>query len=71
MKNSIFKKQLIILISIFILIAGISTVSANENNTDLNQNIEVFIVLKILENYLEIMIMNIDAILVKLLLKKK
>ena len=42
MKNSIFKKQLIILISIFILIAGISTVSANENNTDLNQNIETY-----------------------------
>ncbi len=40
MKNLIFKKQLIILISIFVLIAGISAVSANENTTDLHQNIE-------------------------------
>ena len=42
MKNLIFKKQLIILISVFILIAGISTVSANENTTDLHQSIETY-----------------------------
>ena len=38
MKNLIFKKQLIILISVFILVIGISTVSAN----DLRQNIETY-----------------------------
>ena len=42
MKNLIFKKQLIILISVFILIAGISTVSANENTTDLHQSMETY-----------------------------
>ncbi|WP_365906965.1 carboxypeptidase regulatory-like domain-containing protein [uncultured Methanobrevibacter sp.] len=42
MKNLIFKKQWIILISLFIMIIGISTVSANENITDLNQNIETY-----------------------------
>ena len=42
MKNLIFKKQLIILISIFILIAGISAVSANENTTDLHQSMEAY-----------------------------
>ena len=42
MKNLIFKKQLIILISVFILIAGISAVSANENTTDLHQSIEAY-----------------------------
>ncbi len=42
MKNLIFKKQLIILISIFILVAGISAVSANENTTDLHQSIETY-----------------------------
>ena len=38
----IFKKQLIILISVFILISGISTVSANENTTDLHQSMETY-----------------------------
>ena len=42
MKNLIFKKQLIILISVFILIAGISAVSANENTTDLHQSMEAY-----------------------------
>ena len=42
MKNLIFKKQLIILISVFILISGISTVSANENTTDLHQSMETY-----------------------------
>ncbi|WP_094516312.1 MULTISPECIES: Ig-like domain-containing protein [Methanobrevibacter] len=42
MKNLILKKQLIILISVFILIAGISTVSANENTTDLHQSMETY-----------------------------
>ena len=42
MKNLIFKKRLIILISIFILIAGISAVSANENTTELHQSIETY-----------------------------
>ena len=42
MKNLIFKKQLIILISVFILIAGISAVSANENTTDLYQSMEAY-----------------------------
>ena len=42
MKNLIFKKQLIILISFFILIAGISAVSANENTTDLHQSMEAY-----------------------------
>ena len=42
MKNLIFKKQLIILISVFILIAGISAVSANENTTDLHQSMETY-----------------------------
>ena len=42
MKNLIFKKQLIILISVFILIAGISAVSANENTTDLHQSMESY-----------------------------
>ena len=42
MKNLIFKKQLIILISIFILIVGISTVNANENTTELHQDIETY-----------------------------
>lgn len=42
MKNSIFKKQLIILISVFILVAGISAVSANENTTDLHQSMEAY-----------------------------
>ena len=42
MKNLIFKKQLIILISVFILVAGISAVSANENTTDLHQSMEAY-----------------------------
>ena len=42
MKNLIFKKQLIILISVFILIVGISAVSANENTTDLHQSMEAY-----------------------------
>ena len=42
MKNLIFKKQLIILISVFILIAGISAVSANENTTDLHQSMKAY-----------------------------
>ena len=42
MKNLIFKKQLIILISVLILIAGISAVSANENTTDLHQSMEAY-----------------------------
>ncbi len=42
MKNLIFKKQSIILISVFILIAGISAVSANENTTDLHQSMEAY-----------------------------
>ena len=42
MKNLIFKKQLIILISVFILIAGISAVNANENTTDLHQSMEAY-----------------------------
>ena len=42
MKNLIFKKQLITLISVFILIAGISAVSANENTTDLHQSMEAY-----------------------------
>ena len=42
MNNVIFKKQLIILISIFILIVGISTVSANENTYDSNQSINTY-----------------------------
>ena len=42
MKNLIFKKQLIILISVFILIAGISAVSANENTTALHQSMEAY-----------------------------
>ena len=42
MKNLIFKKQLIILISVFILIGGISAVSANENTTDLHQSMEAY-----------------------------
>ena len=42
MKNLIFKKQLIILISVFILIAGISAASANENTTDLHQSMEAY-----------------------------
>ena len=42
MKNLIFKKQLIILISVFILIAGISAISANENTTDLHQSMEAY-----------------------------
>ena len=42
MKNLIFKKQLIILISVFILIAGISAVSANKNTTDLHQSMEAY-----------------------------
>ena len=42
MKNLIFKKQLIILISVFILITGISAVSANENTTDLHQSMEAY-----------------------------
>ena len=42
MKNLIFKKQLIILISVFILIAEISAVSANENTTDLHQSMEAY-----------------------------
>ena len=41
MKNLIFKKQLIILISVFILVAGISAVSANENTTDLHQSMHI------------------------------
>ena len=42
MKNLIFKKQLIILISVFILVAGISAVSANENTTDLHQSMGAY-----------------------------
>lgn len=42
MKNLIFKKQLILLISVFILVAGISAVSANENTTDLHQSMEAY-----------------------------
>ena len=42
MKNLIFKKQLIILISVFILVAGISAVSANENTTDFHQSMEAY-----------------------------
>lgn len=42
MKNLIFKKQLIILISVFILVARISAVSANENTTDLHQSMEAY-----------------------------